>query len=177
MFKMIAATDSFGCAGLNNKLPWHYPEDLKYFQAVTMGCPVIMGHNTFKSIQSYGMSEGFKGRKNIVITSDPELWTKYLQPELDVIYVSGISAAKSAAMVYSIRNSVCDMWVVGGKSIYEAFMEDDSVTEFHWSVVGNGKEFEGDTYIDFTPIANRLGLTGTAHLSDDVYVNLYRKEE
>ena len=39
--------------GLNNKLPWNYPEDLKYFSRITKGNgnnAIIMGRNTFESI-------------------------------------------------------------------------------------------------------------------------------
>lgn len=182
MFKMIAATDTFGCVGKGDKLPWHFPEDLKYFQIQTKGCPVIMGRTTFEGLKQYGMENGFPDRINIIITSDPALWTKFLQPESKVIYVGGIDSAKRASMWYAVFNGTNSVhkdtaWIVGGKSVYEQFMDDPEVKEFHWSVVGNGKEYEGDTYVDFTPITTRLRLQGTANLSDDVYVNLYKKED
>jgi dihydrofolate reductase len=36
--------------GINNKLPWRCPEDLKHFKALTMGHHLIMGRKTFDSI-------------------------------------------------------------------------------------------------------------------------------
>ena len=36
--------------GKNGALPWHYPEDLKHFKAVTLGHAVVMGRRTFESI-------------------------------------------------------------------------------------------------------------------------------
>ncbi len=36
--------------GKNNKLPWHFPEDLKHFKQLTTGSTVIMGRKTFDSI-------------------------------------------------------------------------------------------------------------------------------
>ncbi|MBU3759881.1 MAG: dihydrofolate reductase [Candidatus Omnitrophica bacterium] len=36
--------------GKDNKLPWHFPEDLRYFKKLTLGSTVIMGRKTFESI-------------------------------------------------------------------------------------------------------------------------------
>ncbi len=49
--------------GTNNQLPWHIPEDLKYFKQVTLNKPIIMGRKTFESI-----GRALPNRRNIVIT-------------------------------------------------------------------------------------------------------------
>ncbi|MGO1344959.1 dihydrofolate reductase, partial [Chromohalobacter japonicus] len=51
--------------GVDNKLPWHLPEDLKFFKAVTMNKPLVMGRKTFESI-----GRPLPGRLNIVVTRD-----------------------------------------------------------------------------------------------------------
>ena len=60
---IIAAVAEDGAIGKDNALLWHLPEDLKYFKATTMGCPVIMGRRTFESI-----GRPLPGRLNIVIS-------------------------------------------------------------------------------------------------------------
>ena len=50
--------------GASGTMPWHLPADLAHFKSVTMGSPVIMGSNTYKSI-----GRPLPGRLNIVITS------------------------------------------------------------------------------------------------------------
>jgi dihydrofolate reductase len=47
---LIAALASNGVIGRGNQLPWHLPEDLKYFKRVTQGHPVVMGRKTYESI-------------------------------------------------------------------------------------------------------------------------------
>ena len=47
---LIVAVSRNGVIGIDNQLPWHLPEDLKYFKSVTMGKPIIMGRKTFDSI-------------------------------------------------------------------------------------------------------------------------------
>lgn len=47
---LVAAMAAQRVIGIDNRLPWHLPEDLKHFKAVTLGKPVIMGRKTWDSI-------------------------------------------------------------------------------------------------------------------------------
>lgn len=60
---LIVATAQQNVIGVDNQLPWHLPQDLKYFKSVTLGKPIIMGRKTFESI-----GKPLPGRTNIVIT-------------------------------------------------------------------------------------------------------------
>lgn len=60
---LIAAAARNNVIGRENQLPWHLPQDLKYFKAVTLGKPVIMGRKTFESI-----GKPLPGRTNIVVS-------------------------------------------------------------------------------------------------------------
>ncbi|SEF62167.1 dihydrofolate reductase [Billgrantia desiderata] len=62
---MIAAVSRNGVIGVDNKLPWHLPEDLKFFKRMTQAKPLIMGRKTFASI-----GRPLPGRLNIVVTCD-----------------------------------------------------------------------------------------------------------
>ncbi|MGA0351138.1 MAG: dihydrofolate reductase [Acholeplasmataceae bacterium] len=53
MIALIWAMDENRVIGLKNKLPWHYPEDLKYFNRITRGKKVLMGKETYDSMMSY----------------------------------------------------------------------------------------------------------------------------
>lgn len=60
---LIAALARNGVIGVENRLPWHLPEDLRRFRALTMGKPVVMGRRTHESI-----GRALPGRRNIVLT-------------------------------------------------------------------------------------------------------------
>ena len=62
-FALIVAMAKNQTIGINNTLPWHLPNDLKYFKKVTMAKPIIMGRKTYESI-----GRPLPGRTNIVIT-------------------------------------------------------------------------------------------------------------
>lgn len=49
-FKAIAATSENRVIGAGNKIPWHLPEDFKWFKQLTTGNVVVMGRKTFESI-------------------------------------------------------------------------------------------------------------------------------
>lgn len=59
----IVAVSKNHAIGKDNQLPWHLPEDLKFFKRTTMGKPMLMGRKTFDSMGA------LKGRLNIVLTS------------------------------------------------------------------------------------------------------------
>jgi dihydrofolate reductase len=47
---LIAACDMQAGIGKGGEIPWDYPEDRRFFRAVTMGKPVLMGRVTYESI-------------------------------------------------------------------------------------------------------------------------------
>lgn len=60
---LVAALDRNGAIGRDNTLPWHLPDDLKRFKAVTLGKPVLMGRRTAESL-----GRALPGRTNLVLT-------------------------------------------------------------------------------------------------------------
>ncbi len=60
---VIVAIARNGVIGKQGALPWHVPEDLKFFKATTMGHAIIMGRRTYESI-----GRALPGRRSIVVT-------------------------------------------------------------------------------------------------------------
>jgi len=104
---LIVAVSRNGVIGIDNHLPWHLPEDLKYFKSVTMGKPLIMGRKTYDSI-----GRPLPGRTNIVITRDPS-WK-----------AQGVEVAQSLETELQLGHSACEVagaeeiMVIGGEQIY-----------------------------------------------------------
>lgn len=98
--------------GINNKLPWHLPEDLRYFKQVTMAKPIIMGRNTFESI-----GRPLPGRTNIVISRQ----AGYAPDNVKV--VSSLEAAVELAESICLINGNDEAMVIGGAQIYAQAME------------------------------------------------------
>lgn len=62
-FKAIAAMSENRVIGNGNKIPWHLPEDFKFFKQTTMGHVLLMGRKTFQSI-----GRPLPGRQTIVLS-------------------------------------------------------------------------------------------------------------
>ncbi|PZA08182.1 MULTISPECIES: dihydrofolate reductase [unclassified Meiothermus] len=63
---LIAAMDRNRAIGKEGRLPWHLPDDLRRFKALTLGHTVLMGRRTFESL-----GRPLPGRRNVVLSRDP----------------------------------------------------------------------------------------------------------
>ena len=68
LLTLIAAVARNGVIGIDNRLPWHLPADLKHFKALTLGHAVIMGRKTWESLPA--QFRPLPGRRNIVVSRD-----------------------------------------------------------------------------------------------------------
>ncbi len=95
--------------GLDNKLLWKVPEDMKNFVRLTKGKPIIVGRKTFESF-----GKPLPGRVHIVITTNRDY--QYEHP--DVFIVHSIKEALSYCQSLQVQETV----VVGGAKIYELML-------------------------------------------------------
>jgi len=72
---IIAALADNGVIGRDGSLPWHLPDDLRRFKALTMGHPILMGRRTFESI-----GRALPGRRNLVLTRGARSFPEGIEP-------------------------------------------------------------------------------------------------
>lgn len=100
---LLAALDRHRAIGRGNALPWHLPDDLKRFKALTLGKPVLMGRRTAESL-----GRALPGRPNLVLTRSGRV------PFDGMRAVSSIDEAQRAA-----RDAGADeLCVIGGAEVY-----------------------------------------------------------
>jgi dihydrofolate reductase len=97
---IIVAMDAARGIGLQNRLPWHLPEDLAHFKRQTTGHPIIMGRKTYESI-----GRPLPKRRNIVISRNP-LWR-----------ADGVEGVVSLADACQLLGNEA-AFVIGGAQIY-----------------------------------------------------------
>jgi len=132
LLSVIVAVAENGVVGADNSLPWHLPEDLKYFKKVTMGKPIVMGRKTFESI-----GKALPGRANIVVSRNPN----FSAPGIEL--VQSLEEALELADQMARGDGEDELMVIGGAAIYQlAIPMADRLylTEVH-------AEFSGDTYM------------------------------
>lgn len=122
--------DKNGVIGINGKLPWHIPEDLKDFKASTLNKPMIMGRKTFESLPRY-----LPNRKHIVVTRD----LNYRIPSPHAV-VHNLNDAFALVM------DEPEAYVIGGGEIYEQSLPFADHIEL---TIVQG-EYEGDAH--FPPL-------------------------
>jgi dihydrofolate reductase len=88
--------------GMKNKLPWHLPEDLRFFKALTRHHTVLMGRKTYESI-----GKPLPERRNIILTRN----IHYQAPGCEIIH-----SLEALSQLVSATDRVI---VIGGAEIYE----------------------------------------------------------
>lgn len=104
---MIAALAENRVIGVDNRLPWHLPQDLKHFKAMTLGKPVIMGRKTWDSL-----GRPLPGRLNIVVTRQAGLKLEGAE-----VFTS-LDAALERAEQWAQEEEAEELMLIGGAQLY-----------------------------------------------------------
>ena len=91
--RFILAVSTDEKISINGKLPWNIPHDLKWFKMNTFDSTVVMGYNTFKSLNF----KPLKNRTNLIVSS-----------------------RELSAKTISVDNIPADAWVIGGAQLIES---------------------------------------------------------
>jgi len=124
---LVWAEAADGVIGADGGMPWHVPEDLAHFKAVTMGAPVIMGRRTWESFPD--RFRPLPGRRNIVVTRNGR-W-----------HADGAEHAASLDEALALAGSE-RVWVIGGGALFREAMPRADLLE----VTELDLEVDGDTF-------------------------------
>lgn len=98
---LLAAADLEWGIGIDGRLPWHVPEDLKRFRTRTMGKAVIMGRKTVDTLPS-----SLPGRRIVTLSRSP----------------TGPDSHDMASLISSLPDLGDDVIVAGGGEVYRALL-------------------------------------------------------
>lgn len=151
IISLIAALTQNKVIGKNNDLPWHLPDDMKYFMKTTTGHHVIMGRKNYESLPE--KFQPLPNRVNIVVTHQKN----YKAENCTVVHSieEGIQIARTANQQ--------ELFIIGGAEIYtQGFLQADRLylTEIQGTL-------EGDTYFPEFNKADWKEISRTPHLADE----------
>ncbi len=122
---LIWAMSDDGVIGIDNRLPWRLPADMRWFRQHTLGKPVVMGRKTFESLGA----KPLPGRDNIVVTRD-----RSYQAE-------GVKVVTSPQEALEAAGQAEEVMVIGGAELYRQML---SRADRLYLTLVHGV-FEGDT--------------------------------
>ena len=157
---IIAAVARNRAIGIDNKLIYWLPNDLKRFKEITTGKTLIMGRNTLLSLPKWPLPN----RRHIVITDRPD------------------EQFEGCEMVFSIDEAIekvrneTEAFIIGGGMIYRQFYP--LAGKLYLTVVH--KDFEADVYfpeIDYSEWkeTSREDFFDEKNNFNYSYINLTRK--
>nr|AIA17051.1 Dihydrofolate reductase [uncultured bacterium] len=149
---LIAGLTRNRVIGKNNDLPWHLPDDMKFFMNTTLGHAVIMGRKNFDSLPP--KFKPLRDRYNIVISAQPGYKAS------GAVVVSSWNQALAEAKANTEREEI---FVIGGAQIYLLAMQDANrlyLTEIDATI-------DGDTYFPEIDKSEWIERSRTHHAVDN----------
>ena len=133
---LIVAATRNQVIGRDNAMPWHLPEDLRYFKEKTLGKPVIMGRKSWESL-----GRPLPGRLNIVVSRRPSLRLDGAE-----VYAS-LDKAITRARQWAKEQAVDEIMLIGGGQLYhQALSQANRIYLTRIEI-----ELEGDTWFPELP--------------------------
>lgn len=112
---IISAVSSNGVIGVGSEIPWHVPEDFKHFKETTMGHPVVVGLNTFKTLPE----KALLGRTYLVLSGNEDISENL---RYNVHFFENMSSLLDYIKLnYSHLDE--EVYIAGGQSIYDQFID------------------------------------------------------
>ncbi|CAN1516443.1 MAG: dihydrofolate reductase [Sulfuritalea sp.] len=141
---LIVALAKNNVIGLNNTLPWHLPEDLKHFRALTTGHHIIMGRKTYESLGRL-----LPDRTTVIVTRNNDY------------QVDGALIAHSLDAAIALCQNDEEVFVIGGAELYQVGIKLANklyITELELDV-------PGDAYFPAYDVAEWQESSREAHTS------------
>jgi dihydrofolate reductase len=123
MITIIVAASANNVIGVQGQLPWKLSDDLKRFNQLTIGKPIVMGRLTWESI-----GRPLPGRQNIVLTRQ----TDFVAEGCDVV--------ATPAEALEVATDAEETMIIGGSQIYGLFLPKATrmhVTRVHTTIDGD----------------------------------------
>ena len=152
---IVAIAKNFAI-GKHGKLPWHYSADLKFFKETTTGNAVVMGSNTWRSLE-----KPLPNRLNIVLSRKNDVET---QPGVVIVH----SKPEVIALADFLK---ADLFVIGGANTFDHFAD---VIE-KWFVTEVPVDIEGaDTFMPANFLEG-FNLIEEKKMDDDLNVKILNR--
>ncbi|MGO4703348.1 dihydrofolate reductase [Dyella sp. 2RAB6] len=148
---LIAALDENSAIGRKGQLPWHLPDDLRWFKELTLGKFVLMGYNTAVSV-----GRALPGRTNLVLTR------KHEAPFPGQVTVRSLEEGLA-------RASGTGLMVIGGGEVYKAALPKAQRLYLTWvnaAVDGADTFFPGVHFSDWTELSRTHHKKDADHAYD-----------
>jgi dihydrofolate reductase len=147
----IVAMSANRVIGREGKLPWHYPEDLKFFKRTTLGHPILMGRATFDSI-----GRPLPGRQNIVLS-------RTMAPR------EGVTVIREVSELSQVCGEAETVFVIGGARVYEELLPQCDGLYLTYIT----KDYEGDVLLP--PFEHLFTLKEIREKTEDMEFRYYTK--
>jgi dihydrofolate reductase len=150
-FKAIAAMSENRVIACGNKIPWHLPEDFKWFKSMTTGQVIVMGRKTFESI-----GKPLPNRATIVLSRRQ-------------VSIPGVQVVSDLSEI-DVAGDPREIFICGGAQVYEQALPQCS--DLYLTLVK--RNVHGDVF--FPPFEDQFQLVEQIIERDEFVIRHYRNK-
>ena len=150
-FKAIAAMSLNRVIGAGNKIPWHLPEDFKWFKKMTLGQIIVMGRKTFESI-----GKPLPNRTTLILSRSQ-------------FHYPGVCTIPDLTRI-DLAQETREVFICGGAQIYEQALP--LCSDLYLTLVK--REYQGDAL--FPPFEDRFAAVEEILDGADFKITHYRNQ-
>ena len=151
---LIAALDRNFAIGRGNALPWHLPDDLRRFKALTLGKPVLMGRKTAESL-----GRALPKRRNLVLTRGGRVPFAGMQAVASLDEAIALAAGEAG-----------ELCVIGGGEVYALALP--QATQLHLTWVDTTVD-QADAFCPRFDPADWREVARVAHPADAAHAHAF----
>ena len=151
---LLAALDRNFAIGRGNALPWHLPDDLRRFKALTLGKPVLMGRKTAESL-----GRALPKRRNLVLTRSGRAPFEGMQAVASLDEAIALAAGEAG-----------ELCVIGGGEVYALALP--RATQLHLTWVDTTVDQADAFFPRFDP-ADWREVARVAHPADAAHAHAF----
>lgn len=162
MISFIVAMDRNHVIGFNNQMPWHLPNDLKFFKETTTGHTIVMGRKTFESI-----GRVLPNRKHIVLTKSNNNFPDEVEVVQDIESIIQLSESNDE-----------ELFVIGGGNIFKQLLP--YADKLYVTLIN--ETFEGDVFFpdismeEWEEVSKEKGIQDERNPYEYYFIQYVRKK-
>lgn len=155
MINLIWAMDINWLIGIDDRLPWRYQEDLKYFKEKVKGKTVLMGDKTYESLKGYYKNRPFPFKDYFIASLDDHYQGDYIVKDIDAF----------------LKDYQQELWIIGGSKIYELSLPYANRLYITWIL----KPYKGNKYFPKFDLSEYQVIKETKGEHKDLTFMVYEK--
>ncbi|MDO8064198.1 dihydrofolate reductase [Candidatus Phytoplasma bonamiae] len=165
MISLIAAVDGNFLIGNDERLPWHYPQDLAFFKKKVTNQTILVGLRTYRSLCSYYKNKKFPFKSIYLATTASDMPVQYYRDDISIRQVNDVEI-----FLQTCNKTSKSIFVIGGRQIYQLALPYANILYLTYIL----RRFSGNIYFPYLNLYKYI-LKEYRIIEELIFATYYKK--